>query len=363
MLKSIHPLKNVQQQAEQAADVLRQLLDQVPAIRGLDIEPLALASDREVGMLAHVQVPGRAHTLVCQVSASSQPRQVRLALLRLREVMATQSRNAAPVFIAPYLSPQAQALCREQDVGYLDLEGNARLVFGSVFIERQVASRPPAERRELRSLFKPKSAQVLRVLLREPSRGWRVAALADAAGVSLGHVSNVRVGLLDREWAHVSDEGLHLSEPDVLLDAWRDAYAPPAGRRLGFYTTLHGSAFEEAVRRVLASKRQEGLIALASFSAAQWLAPYGRTGMQYFYADEAGLEHLRSGLKLSSTSTGENVVVTVLDDLGVLRDTVEPAPGAICTSPVQTYLDLAASGERGREAADHLRQERLAWRQ
>jgi hypothetical protein len=83
--------------------------------------------------------------------------------------------------------------------------------------------------------------------------------------------------------------------------------------------------------------------------------------MQYFYADDAGLEHLLAGLKLSSTSKGENVTVTVLKDLGVFRDTVEPAPGVICTSPVQTYLDLAAAGERGREAAEHLRKEWLTW--
>ena len=43
------------------------------------------------------------------------------------------------------------------------------------------------------------------------------------------------------------------------------------------------------------------------------------------------------------------------------RDAIEPAPGSVCTGPVQTYLDLAAAGERGREAADHLRQEKLAW--
>jgi len=104
-----------------------------------------------------------------------------------------------------------------------------------------------------------------------------------------------------------------------------------------------------------------GLAVLASFSAARWLAPYGRTSMQYFYADEKGLERLQSAVKLSSASKGENVKVTVLKDYGVFRDTVEPAPGAICTSPVQTYLDLADAGERGREAADHLRREKLRW--
>jgi len=145
------------------------------------------------------------------------------------------------------------------------------------------------------------------------------------------------------------------------LDEWRDAYEPPAGPRMNFYTTLHGGPLEAAARRVLHADREAGRAILASFSAAQWLAPYGRTGMQYFYADDAGLEHLLAGLKLSSTSKGENVTVTVLKDLGVFRDTVEPAPGVICTSPVQTYLDLAAAGERGREAAEHLRKEWLTW--
>lgn len=40
---------------------------------------------------------------------------------------------------------------------------------------------------------------------------------------------------------------------------------------------------------------------------------------------------------------------------------IEPAPGIICTSAVQTYLDLAQAGERGGEAAKHLRLERLDW--
>jgi hypothetical protein len=185
--------------------------------------------------------------------------------------------------------------------------------------------------------------------------------LAEVAYVSLGHVSNVRVGLLDREWARVSADGLYLSEPDVLLDAWRDRYEPPLGRRMAFYTTLHGHAFEEAMRQALRSCSGERRAVLASFSAAHWLAPYGRTGSQYFYADEAGLEQLRGPLMLSDISKGANVVVTLVNDSGLLGDTVEAAPGVICTGPVQTYLDLACAGQRGREAADHLRQTRLAW--
>jgi hypothetical protein len=358
MLKATQSMKDVE---HQAAEALRLLLGQVPAIKLLEVEHEAYGPDQGVNIVAHMNVSGRRHALVCEVKSTGQPRHVRMALLQLRNYVVYQAQDATPVFIAPYLSLDAQTLCREQGVGFLDLEGNARLIFDGVFIERQVASKPVAVRRELRSLFKPKSAQVLRVMLRNPAQAWRVSELAQTADVSLGHVSNVRSSLLDREWAQVSTDGLFLSEPDALLDEWRDAYEPPAGKRLTFYTTLHGSAMEEAARRVLHSDGSSGLAVLASFSAAHWLAPYGRTGAQYLYADETGLERLQSALKLSAISKGENVNVTVLKDSGLFRDTEEPAPGAICTSPVQTYLDLADAGERGREAADHLRRERLTW--
>ena len=354
MLKPDYLMKNIEGQATQA---LRLLLGQVPAIQLVDLECHESGLGQGTRIVLHIDVSGRSHALVCAVKSTGQPRHVRVALLQLRHEMAQHTQDVTPVFIAPYWSPAAQALCREQNVAFLDFEGNARLIFDSVFIERQVASKPAVNRRELRSLFKPKSAQVLRVMLRNPRHAWRVMDLAQAAAVSLGHISNVR----DREWAQVSEAGLFLSAPDALLDAWRDAYEPPIGKRLGFYTTLHGSALEDAARRALSSTGVDGRAAFASFSAAHWLAPYGRTGTQYFYADEAGLEQLQSVLKLSKISKGENVVVTVLKDSGLLHDTEEPVPGAICTSPAQTYLDLANAGERGREAADHLRRERLIW--
>jgi hypothetical protein len=357
MLKPDPSLNDLERQA---SDALLLLLKQVSAIELRHVELNSCGIDLGVDFLAEIDVSGKRHALACQVKSSGQPRHVQTAILQLKHYVA-QARDVTPIVIAPYLSADTQALCREHDVGFLDLEGNARLVFDGIFIERQVASKPAADRRELRSLFKPKSAQVLRAMLSDPRRAWRVTELAQAAAVSLGHVSNVRVALLDREWAQVSNEGLFLAAPDTLLDAWRDAYAPPDGKRLAFYTTLHGAAFDDAARRALTMPAGASLAAYASFSAARWLAPYGRTGTHYFYADKTSLQRLRSGLALAETSKGENVFITVLNDTGVLRDTVEPAPGAVCTSPVQTYLDLAHAGERGREAAAHLRREKLTW--
>ena len=344
-----------------AAEALRGLLERIPILQVKSIDTEAVSNDWEPDLIVRLLVDGRPHQLVCEYKSNGQPRYARSAMLELRNYVAHRAPKATAVFIAPYISPAVRQLCDETGVGYLDLEGNARIAFGGVFIERIVADKPAAQQRELKSLFRPRSAQVLRAMLREPGRAWRVTELSETSGVSLGHVSNVRTGLIDREWAHASDDGLVLSDPNALLDAWRDSYSAPLGERLRFYTPLHGSALETAARSALRSDSAPGRAAFASFSAAQWISPYARTGMHYFFADEEGVRKLQAALKLTPSSKGDNVVITVPKDLGLLVDTVEPAPGAVCTSPVQTYLDLFVAGERGAEAADHLRQERLSW--
>jgi hypothetical protein len=340
---------------------IKNLLGRVPSVRieGVD-QPSG--SDGRSDFELRLKAKNRSYRLVCEVKASGQPRYVRSAIDQLRHAIARSPRDAYAVVIAPYLSPAAQEICQEAAVGFLDFEGNCRLVFNGVFIERLVPAKASTERRELKSIFAPKSAQVLRVLLRDPARTWKVAELAEAAGVSLGHASNVRSALIDREWAGVSPEGLILTNPDAVLDSWRETYEHPPGKRLPFYTTLHGSAYQEVIRAVLEAANLQGAAMLRSFSAAQWLAPYARTGAHYFYADKKGLPVLRDALHLASASKGENVIVMQLDDHGLFRDAVEPAPGIRCTSPVQTYLDLSAAGERGREAAEHLRTEKLKWK-
>jgi len=358
MLKDAHPMKEAEARAGEA---LRRLLENIPILHIEGIEAEAMSGDWEPDLIARLLVDGRPHMLICEYKSNGQPRYARSALLELRNYVAQRAPQATPIFIAPYISPAVRQLCEEKGVGYLDLEGNARIAFGGVFIERMVADKPAAEQRELKSLFRPKSAQVLRAMLREPGRAWRVTELSEISGVSLGHVSNVRTGLIDREWARASDDGLVLSQPDALLDAWRDSYTAPPGERLRFYTPLHGSTFEDAARGALRAEGGPARAVFASFSAAQWLAPYGRTGTHYFFADEEGLRKLQAALKLAPASKGENVTITVPKDLGLLADTIEPAPGAVCTSPIQTYLDLSIAGERGAEAAEHLRQERLSW--
>jgi len=312
---------------------LLELLAQVPVIRHMEQVLPQTQIDSGIDALVWLQLEDRRQPLACAALANGQPRHVR------------------------------QALCIEHQTAFCDHQGNARLVFDGVFIERVAAGRPTPERRDIKSLFSPKAAQVLRLLLRDPWRPWRVTELAEKAEVRLGQVSNVRRGLLDREWATVTDEGLTLKDPDALLDAWSEAYAGLGVKRQSYYTTLHGKGLEDAFLELFSDQCDCPGVLLASFTAANWLAPYGRTGTHNLLSRPAELEHLQQTLALQPALNGANVVVTLPAHEGVFLDAVHPSPGIACTSPVQTFLDLSAAGERGKEAAEHLRSKLLRWPQ
>ena len=112
-----------------ATEALRALLGQVSVIKLKEIRHESKGS-----VLADVDVLGHRHTLACEVKANAQPENLRTALRQLSDV---DRKNAIPVVIAPYMSPEAQAMCKESQAGFIDLEGNARLALGEVFIGKR----------------------------------------------------------------------------------------------------------------------------------------------------------------------------------------------------------------------------------
>lgn len=310
-----------------------------------------------------------AYALLIEVKRSGAPRFVRSAVYQLKGYLEHARESAPgdsgqqwiPMLVSPYLSPESRSICMDHGIAYLDLVGNAHLAFDNVYIDRTVAGRPKPATRALRSMFTPKAGAILRVLLRDPARPWRVTKLAEAADASLGHVSNVRKALLDREWIEMQKDGVILVQPDALLKTWREEYRRPVGRRISGYTLLHGKQLHERLSGTLNPEPQRPRVIYSSNSAAQWLAPFTRGGMHSFYADEPGARALKVVLKLTRTEKGANVTVSVLKDESLLKDAVQPAPGIFCTCPIVTYLDLWNGNDRDREAADHLASKCFPW--
>ncbi len=195
MMKHIDSMKSLNPKAVAA---VRDFLGAVPS---LEVDSVDL--EQRVG--ANLQIDGRVrfrhgglcYGLLIEVKSNGAPRFARAAVYRLESCVAQLRRSSEanagwrpiPMLVTPYLSPESRAICTDHKVAYLDLVGNAWLAFDTVYIERAVTQRPRSEARTLRSIFTPKAAAILRVLLRDPDRAWRVADLATQARASYGHVS------------------------------------------------------------------------------------------------------------------------------------------------------------------------------
>ena len=366
----LKPSEKVKELEIRAVDAVRDLLGDVPNVEVESVEyERKVARAYDVDGLIGLSYPGGSYAIVVEARSNGAPRFVRSGVYQLESCVArlrqsgeaNGGRRLIPMLVSPYLSPESRAICTDHDVAYLDLVGNARLAFDTVYIERSVADKPSSETRALRSIFTPKAAAILRVLLRDPDRAWRVADLAAQANASYGHVSNVRKALLEREWLEVRDDGAVLIQPDALLQMWRDNYHRPAGRSITGYTHLHGRQLDERLRGQLNPYPERPRAIYSLHSAAQWLAPFSRSGTQTFYADEPGAEVLKEGLKLAPSARGPNVVLHVPTDESLFDDASEPAPNVFCTSPIVTYLDLWSGSDRDREAAEHLAGEFFPW--
>jgi hypothetical protein len=122
-----------------AIEALRALLGQVSVIKLKEIR-----REPHGPMLARVDVLGHSHTLACDIEPNGQPDTLRAHLRELHDGARQCDSAATPVLIAPYLSPEAQAVCKECSAGFLDLQGNARLALGEFFIgKRALTSRTP----------------------------------------------------------------------------------------------------------------------------------------------------------------------------------------------------------------------------
>jgi hypothetical protein len=367
-MKTYERVKEVE---AQLAGALRQQLEKISVfeIQSIEVGPKlqpSATSVRAPDILAHVRMQDRLVTLVCEVKDPAHPKQVRNAIAQLLAYMATNEMRAAPDGVVPlvassWLSPESREICERAGMGWLDLAGNCHIAFDGIYIERETAERPKSAARNYRAVFSPKAGQVLRTLLRDPARAWKVTDLAKAAEVSLGHVSNVRSALRDREWGTVDDDGLRLTAPDALLNAWRDDYEPVRGKRSSWYSILHGRQLDETLRDALLRPDTQGQAMLGELSAAQWLAPYLRGNTTTLYADTSVMPELVRTLKLKPTKSGANVEIIEPDDPAILKERVEIPGAPPVSSPVLTYLDLSRLDDRGREAADHLREKLLKW--
>jgi len=340
---------------KQAAQRLHELFPQVSDWQELIDSHVG---EQTVDVLVRFRMGAETKTLICEVRPVGQPRHLREAITHLRGLRRPVP-GAYPVVSAPYISPQSAALARQNGCGYVDLSGNCYLAFDNVLIEKEGKPNARPASRPLKTLFAPRATRVVRALLVEHDRTWRLEELGRAVGVSLGHVHNVVKRLEELEWVEREREGrFRLQKPGDLLDAWRDAYT---------YRTNTLAAFDSSVgerRRVMETLARQATSMGMTYgftlhAGASLIGPQVRVSTVHCYV-AGDPEPLARALGLQPVD-GEGLVYLMTPyDPGVFYAPVTKGGLRVVSLP-QLYVDLYHHERRGREQADKLRRDAVGF--
>lgn len=340
---------SVEELERKAAEAMRSCIEGVPFVSVQSTESECNFGGYRADLVTTVSTPAGTRYFVAEVKSVGQPRAAREAVNQLWRYRENRP-DVVPVFIAPYISPASAELCKQDSTNFVDLVGNCRLVFDNSFVEREGRPNPFAEKRDLRSLYSPKASRVLRVLLVNPGKAWKLQDLAKEAEVSLGLSANVKKLLEDREWIRKSEDGLALLQPEKLLAEWAESHSFRKNKVRDCYSLKPIPDLEAGLAEVCQERRMR--YALTGFSAAARLAPMVRSPRAMAYVEKP-LDDLISTLGLKEVTSGANVTLLEPYDDGVFYGAQE-VEGIRVASPVQVYLDLKGFRGRGEEAAEKL---------
>jgi transcriptional regulator with AbiEi antitoxin domain of type IV toxin-antitoxin system len=340
----------------QVAQRLRELF---PRARGWEETADARIGSQTVDLLVKFRLGEHEQTMVVDVVSLGQPRQIRAAVTKMSEVRKALP-PAYPVAASVYIGSQSAKILKDNGLGFVDLSGNCYLAFEHVLIEKDGKRNVRPSTRPLRSLFAPRATRVVRVLLADPGRAWRLEELAKAAAVSLGHSHNVVKRLEDLRWVERDEaQRIHLGKPADLLEAWCESYSYRTNEMASYFVSERVSRklMADLARAATAENRRYAFTLSAGLSL---VAPQTRLGGVHCYleGDPAPIA-AALGLHPAGEADGSLHLLAPYDP-GVFHGALDKAGLKVVCLP-QLYADLVRYERRGAEQAEHLRREAMGY--
>lgn len=256
------------------------------------------------------------------------------------------------IIIAPYISSISAELCKKLGVGYMDYSGNCFISMEDIFISDTGHENLFPKKDKALNVFRSSSrvtSKVLRVLMKNIAKKWKLKELSDEVGCSIGLVSRVKEYICDQAWAEMTKDGLVLINPEGLIKAWSQAYVIPKENIFNAYTLSEPSEFEKEASNIIIKNNYLGC--LTSFSGGARYAPVVRYSKVHLWVKREYLNSFIEKTELKPVDTGANVVIFVAEDDELFVD-CRQIKGSVVASPVQTYLDLIQQKGRGEEMAE-----------
>src|SRR2546430_16253790 len=340
----------------QVAQRLRELL---PKAKSWEEQTDVKIAGHAAGLVVRFRLVDQEHTVVLEVASLGQPRQIRAAVTRLADIR-RELPGAYPVAAAVYIGPQSARILKSHNLGYVDLSGNCYLAFEHVLIEKDGKRNVRPSTRPLRSLFAPRATRVVRVLLAEPGRAWRLEELAKAAAVSLGHSHNVVKRLEDLRWVERDEaQRIHLGKPADLLQGWGESYTYRTNDIASYFVPerVTRKLMADLARALTAEGRRYAFTLNAGLSL---VAPQTRLGALHCYLEgDPAPVAAALGLHPAGEADGGLHLMAPYDP-GIFYGLLDKAGLKVVSLP-QLYADLVHYERRGPEQAEHLRREAMGY--
>lgn len=250
-----------------------------------------------------------------------------------------------------------RAAVEREGISWVDLGGAGHVESekGRVIYDIPVGAPVGPARRRTVAPFAPAASRVVRVLLSDHSRAWRLSDIVEMAEVNPGNAHRVLGELVERGLVERDEYAYAPIDPGRMLDAWADHYEAPRERAVS-------AADGELVPFVKELIADGGEVVVSGELAAELLAPHlpARRAVIHCLSREAFTEVSRRVEALNAGPRLEGQVIVDLADTGYGASPVQRARLPIA-APIQVYLDLARDPGRGREAAEHLRRETIGF--
>jgi len=256
------------------------------------------------------------------------------------------------VVVAPFVSENSYLLCEKEEIGFIDHAGNCLLRYHSLYISVSGNKNPEASKRALKSIFEKSStvsSLILRTMLEDAGKSWRLKNLSEKAGCSIGQVSKVKKFLTNNAWIEVTNEGIKITDIEAVMKEWARIYN---GKRGGSYECYSLDQIANIEKKLERMEKECGIdYYLTGFSGGVRYAPVVRYNKLHVYIESEDIKEAIKYLGCKEVESGANLSIIEPYDDCVIKDS-RIIEGSHVASPVQIYLDCMRLKGRGEELAN-----------
>jgi len=320
----------------------------------VDIQPnLSIASP---DFVVRANVDGRAINFIIRVKERPHLAELRLAADQIKR---SGGANQIPMIAAHFLGPNRRSLLREMGISYVDMAGNIYVRSKGIFVERDGKPNRFGDQQESLNPYSDKASIILRILMEEPMRSWKIREMAKAGGITPGWASGVVGSMVNRGLvAYNRQSGIFLLSGEDVLKEWADFYDWHKNRFYYYYCHAYDS--QELLDKISKLDYDRVKFALGFLAGAYLVSPYSTFNQAHLLIDGSSFDiaqrEIELKMELEQRKDGANLILVrpfyrysalfhtrKIDKWWVVSDT-------------QLYLDLNRYPLRGREQAEHLLQ-------